>query len=104
MMDNIAAISTYDDYENLVASAIQAVDRKEVLPRMELGLWLYLNQPEQVYAVVNEQAALKKPLVFELLFSEEGRAFRDSDEFSDLMEEVGLETYWDSWRGPDEAL
>ncbi len=90
--------------EGLVESAIAAVDRNEVLPRMQLGLWLYLDQPERVYAVIKEQAAQKKHLVFELLFSEEGRAFRESDEFSSMVKEFGLSPYWDSWRGPDEEF
>jgi TolB-like protein/DNA-binding winged helix-turn-helix (wHTH) protein len=104
MMQNIEAISTFDGDDDLVTSAIDAVNRNEVLPIMELGLWLYLDQPGQVYALVKARATQKKHLVFELLFSEEARAFRDSDEFSELVEEHGLETYWDSWRGPDEAL
>ena len=104
MMDNIEAISTYDGDDDLVAGAVAAVDRNEVLPRLELGLWLLLDQPERVYAVIKEQAAQKKHLVIELLFSEEAEAFRGSDEFSDLVEELGLVAYWDNWRGPDEDL
>ena len=76
----------------------------EVLPRMELGLWLYLDQPERAYAAIKKHADEKKHLVFELLFSEEARLFRETDEFSDLVEEIGLETYWESWRGPDKEL
>ena len=71
---------------------------------MELGLWLLLDQPERVYAVIKEQAAQKKELAFELLFSEEAKAFRGSDEFSDLVEELGLAAYWDNGRGPDKKL
>jgi TolB-like protein/DNA-binding winged helix-turn-helix (wHTH) protein len=104
LMDNIEAISTFSGDENLVESAVSAVDRNEVLPRMQLGLWLYLEQSERAYGVIKEQAAQKKHVVYELLFSEEGRAFRESDEFSDMVEEFGLSPYWDSWRGPDELL
>ena len=104
MMDNIEAIGVFEDDDDLVESAAEAVNRHEVLPRMELGLWLYLDQPERVYAVIEQQEAQKKHLSLEFLFSEEGRAFRESKEFSELVEEIGLETYWESWRGPDETL
>lgn len=101
MMDNIEAISAYDGDDELVASAVAALDRNEVQPHMELGLWLFLDQPERVYAVIKKQAAQKKELAFELLFSVEAKAFRGSDEFSALVEELGLAVYWDNWRGPD---
>jgi tetratricopeptide (TPR) repeat protein len=102
LMDNIEAISTFTGDDDLVKSAIAAIDRNEVLPRMQLGLWLYMRQSERVYAFIKEQAAQKKHVVFELLFSEEGRAFRESDEFFDMVEEFDLAPYWESWRGPDE--
>ena len=102
LMDNIEAISTFTGDDDLVKSAIAAIDRNEVLPRMQLGLWLHLGQSERVYAFIKEQAAQKKHVVFELLFSEEGRAFRESDEFFDMVEEFDLAPYWESWRGPDE--
>lgn len=104
MMDNIEAISTYDGDEKLLASAIEAVDDGKVLARMELGLWLYLGQSERVYDVLKKQAAQKKHLVFEFLFSEEAKLFRQSEYFADTVEEFGLRPYWNHWRGPDEAL
>jgi tetratricopeptide (TPR) repeat protein len=102
LMDNIQAISSGDADDDLVEAAEAAVTRGDVLPRVLLGLWLYLDEPERAYSNVREFASWKKYVDFELLFSEEARAFRDSSEFSDLVEEFGLEPYWEKWRGPDE--
>lgn len=103
LMDNIQAISSGDADDDLVAAAEAAVARGDVLPRIHLGLWLYLDEPERVYTTVHELSAQKKYVDFELLFSQEARDFRSSSEFSDLIEEFALEPYWANWRGPDEG-
>jgi TolB-like protein/DNA-binding winged helix-turn-helix (wHTH) protein len=102
MVDNIEAISSADPGRGLVKEAQAAVERGDVFPRLQLGLWLYLDQPQRTLEVVRTYSANKKYVDMELLFSEEGRAFRDSDEFSDLAQELGLDAYWKSWRGPDQ--
>jgi len=103
LMDNIQAISSGDADDDLVEAAAAAVARGDVLPRIHLGLWLYLDEPERVYTTVQELSAQKKYVDFELLFSQEARDFRSSSEFSDLIEEFALEPYWENWRGPDEG-
>ena len=102
LMDNIQAISQGAAGEDLIDAAVAAIDRGDVSPRVSLGLWLYLNEPGRVYDVVQGSVSLKRQLDFELLFSAEAREFRNSDEFSDLAEELGLESYWENWKGPDE--
>ena len=101
MVDNIEAIVT-DPSRRLRTEAAEAIARGDVFPRIQLGLWLYLDDPEQALHVVRSLRDHKKYLDLELVFSEEGRAFRESGAFSDLAEELNLETFWDSWRGPDE--
>jgi TolB-like protein/DNA-binding winged helix-turn-helix (wHTH) protein/tetratricopeptide (TPR) repeat protein len=101
MMDNIAAISAGDPDDDLVEEAQAAVARGEVLPRLRLGLWLYLQQPEKAYDTILALSGQKKHIDMELLFAQEAAAFRDSGEFSDLVEDTGLEAFWENWRGPD---
>jgi len=100
LADNIQGIKQGD--HDLVEAAESAVTAGNIAPQIVLGLWLYLNEPERVYAVLNGLANHKKNIHFELLFSEEARAFRSSSEFSEVVEELGLQSYWDNWRGPDE--
>jgi TolB-like protein/DNA-binding winged helix-turn-helix (wHTH) protein/Flp pilus assembly protein TadD len=101
MMDNIAAISASDPDDDLVDDAEAAVERGEVLPRLQLGLWLYLQQPEKAYDTILALSRQKKHIDMELLFTQEAASFRDSGEFSDLAENTGLEAFWENWRGPD---
>jgi TolB-like protein/DNA-binding winged helix-turn-helix (wHTH) protein/Flp pilus assembly protein TadD len=101
MMDHIAEISAGEPDGDLVEAAEAAVARGDVLPRLQLGLWLLLDQPERVYDTVISMSTQKKYVDMELLFTAEARAFRDSDEFADLAEEIGLEAFWEHWRGPD---
>jgi TolB-like protein/DNA-binding winged helix-turn-helix (wHTH) protein/Flp pilus assembly protein TadD len=101
MMDHIAGVSGGEPGDDLVDAAEAAVQRGDVLPRLQLGLWLYLNQPERTYETVVTMSAQKKFVDMELLFTAEASAFRDSGEFSDLVEEIGLEAFWENWRGPD---
>ena len=72
-----------------------------VLPRIQTGLWLYLDEPARVYETVNSLKDQKKDLDFELLFSPEAEKFRDSDEFTRLTAEVGLNAYWERFQEPD---
>lgn len=101
MADHIEAISSSDPDRALVKSAIAAVEQGEVFHRLQLGLWLYLDRPKRVLAVVRALSDQRKYVDMELLFSDEGQTFRDSNEFSVLVEELELEAYWESWRGPD---
>jgi hypothetical protein len=101
LMDNIQAIKQGD--RGLVDAAESAVIAGDIAPEIVLGLWLYLNQPERAYAALKSLANHKKYIHFEFLFSEEARSFRGSREFSDLVDELGLQSYWDNWRGPDEG-
>jgi TolB-like protein len=100
-MDNIQAVSTYSGEEDLVTAATEAVVAGEILLRLQVGVWLALDQPEQVYEVVNRLKGQKKYLDFELLFSQEAEEFRGSDEFSRIVEETGLDAYWEHYQGPD---
>ncbi len=101
LMDNIDAISTGNAGSDLVEAAEAAVERGDVFPRLQLGLWLYLDEAERAFAVVRQLSGNKKFVDVELLFSEEARAFRASDEFAELAEEFGLDAYWENRRGPD---
>ncbi len=101
LVDNIEAIARGGD-RALRRDAVEAIEDGLVFPRVQLGLWLYLDEPERVLEVVRSLAGHKKYLDLELIFAEEGRAFRESSEFSDLAEELDLEAFWESWRGPDE--
>jgi TolB-like protein/DNA-binding winged helix-turn-helix (wHTH) protein len=100
LMDNIDAISVGNG-RDLVKAAAAAVERGDVFPRLQLGLWLYLNESDRTLDVVRQLSSNKKYLDMELLFSEEAREFRASDEFAELAEESGLDTYWENRRGPD---
>ena len=102
LMENIELISSGDADDDLVAAAETAVARGDVLPRLELGLWLYLDQSERAYETILARSNEKKYIDMELLFSAEGRRFRDSDEFADLVDEIGLKAFWENWRGPDQ--
>jgi TolB-like protein/DNA-binding winged helix-turn-helix (wHTH) protein len=101
LVDNIQAIKQGD--RDLVDAADSAVNTGDIAPEIVLGLWLYLNQPERAYGALESLANDKKYIHFEFLFSEEARAFRGSSEFSDMVDELGLQSYWDNWRGPDEG-
>jgi TolB-like protein/DNA-binding winged helix-turn-helix (wHTH) protein/Flp pilus assembly protein TadD len=101
LVDNIEAITRGGD-RALRRDAVEAIADGLVFPRVQLGLWLYLDEPERVLEVVRGLSGHKKYLDLELIFAEEGRAFRESSEFSDLAEELDLEAFWESWRGPDE--
>lgn len=93
MKDNIGAIATYTDDEALVIAAEEAMAAGHVLPRFQLGLWLFLDQPEKVYQTVHRFWNQKKILDIMLLFSQEGDRFRASDEFTRLAAETGLDAY-----------
>jgi TolB-like protein/DNA-binding winged helix-turn-helix (wHTH) protein len=101
MMDNIHSIATYTDDDELVAAAAEAVAAGNVPPRFQLGLWLFLDQPEQVYETVHRFWEQKIDLDFVLLLSREGEKFRDSDEFAQIVKETGLDAYWEHYQGPD---
>jgi hypothetical protein len=66
-----------------------------------LGLWLFLDQPEQVYKTMHRFWNQKTDLDFVLLLSQEGEKFRDSDEFAQLVKETGLDVYWEHYQRPD---
>ena len=93
-MDNIEVISRQSPDDELIEAAAEAVATGLLPPRFQVGLWLMLNQPEQVYAAVNNYKTQKKNFDFELLFSQEAEAFRESSKFSRLTEETGLDAYW----------
>ncbi len=101
LMDNIESIATYSDDDELVAAAEGAVAAGNIPPRYQLGLWLFLDQPDQVYETVQRFRNQKKELDFVQLFSLEGEKFRDSDEFAQIVEEIGLDAYWEHYQGPD---
>jgi TolB-like protein/DNA-binding winged helix-turn-helix (wHTH) protein len=98
LMDNIQSVATYTDDDELVAAAAEAVAAGNVPPRFQLGLWLFLDQPEQVYETVHR---FWNQLDFVLLLSREGEKFRDSDEFAQIVKETGLDAYWEHYQGPD---
>jgi len=100
LIDNIDSIGARD--ADLIDEARQAVADGHVAPRIHPGLWLYLDQSERAYEAIQALTGQKKYVDFELLFSEEAREFRESDEFADLIEEFELQPYWDNWRGPDQ--
>ena len=81
--------------------AARAMERGDILTRLQLGLWLYLDDPQQTLAVIDALADRKKYLDLELIFASEGARFRDSDEFARFTAEHGLDEFWRSWRGPD---
>jgi tetratricopeptide (TPR) repeat protein len=99
LMDNIQPVATYTDDDELVAAAAEAVATGNVPPRFQLGLWLLLDQPEQVYETVHR---FWNQLDFVLLLSREGEKFRDSDEFAQIVKETGLDAYWEHYQGPDD--
>jgi TolB-like protein/DNA-binding winged helix-turn-helix (wHTH) protein/Flp pilus assembly protein TadD len=101
LIDNIQAIATYTDDDDLLAAAETAVTAGDIIPRFQLGLWLFLKQPEKVYQTVRRFSNQKKYLDFAFLFTREGQEFRNSDEFARLVEETGLDAYWEHYQGPD---
>lgn len=101
LVDNIEAIVAGGDGD-LRDEAAVALEQGLIFPRIQLGLWLYLDEPGRVLDVVRSLSQHKKFVDLELIFAEEGREFRDSSEFSELAEELGLEPFWESWRGPDD--
>lgn len=101
MVDNIEAIVAGGNGE-LRDEAAVALEQGLIFPRIQLGLWLYLDEPERVLDVVRSLSGHKKFVDLELIFAEEGREFRESSEFSVLAEELALEPFWESWRGPDD--
>ena len=101
MTDNIQSIASYTDDDALVAAAENAVAAGNIPARFQLGLWLFLDQPALVYETVNRFRNQKNDLDFVQLFSLEGDKFRDSDEFEKVVEETGLDAYWEHYQGPD---
>ena len=101
LMDNIQSIVNYTEDDELVAAAEEAVAAGNIPPRWQLGLWLFLDQPELVYETLHRFRDQKQDLDFVLLLSPEGERFRDSDEFEKLVEETGLDAYWEQYQGPD---
>ena len=100
LIDNIQSIATYTDDDELVAAAAEAVAAGKIPPRYQLGLWLFLDQPEQVYKTMHRFWNQKTDLDFVLLLSQEGEKFRDSDEFAQLVKETGLDAYWERYQAP----
>ena len=101
LMDNVESISQGD--RSLIDAAGAAVADGHILPQIQLGLWLYLHEPELAYSTLQGFVSQKKAVHFEFLFSQEAEEFRNSSEFSDLVEELGLQPYWENWRGPDQG-
>ena len=101
LMENIKLIGTHSGGDDLIEAAQEAVVAGKVLPRFEVGLWLFLDQPQRVYAAVDSLRNQKKALDFVLLFGQEAAKFRDSDEFAQITKETGLDAYWEQYQGPD---
>ena len=101
LMDNIQQIAAGAPTEAFKEQAEAAINEGDVLPRISLGLWLYLQDSGRALETVKLSASEKKYLDFELLFAAEAADFRESREFSALAEEFGLQRYWEDLRGPD---
>lgn len=104
LVDNIEAIVREREDSGLGEDAERVIAAGGIYPRFQPGLWLYLDRPDKVVEVINQLASEKKYIDVELLFSEEGRRFRASDEFDDLTETLALVDYWQSEREPDPGL
>jgi len=72
------------------------------MPPIEFGLWIVAGGIDQAYETFNAfQKIAPQYLQMELIFSEEGTAFRQDPRFEQLTEDIGLREYWDIYGGPD---
>lgn len=104
MMLNIEAINTQAGNPELIAEAASAVAEGAIMPRLQVGLWLLLGDPERVYQTVINLQGNKKSMDFELLFALEASQFRDTSYFKRLARESGLTEYWEQFSPPDPDL
>ena len=88
------------DREQAVSAFDQAIADSEVPPRMELPGWILLDKPERIIATIEKYRDHKKYLDLEFLFARESTKFRESPQFSRVVELTGLQDYWDYFGAP----
>ncbi len=86
----------YDNTKRLLAirSLQSAIDKNQVPPRFQPGLWIYLEHYEKAYLAFESLLQNKYELDIEFLFSDEAKGFRKSAQFKNLTKTLGLQKYW----------
>lgn len=88
--------------QQLVAGVDALIEERLLLPRLEFGLWIVLEQWSRVMDTIEKYRQQKKYLDVEFLFARESERLRGDPMFQQLTATLGLDVYWQAGQGPDE--
>jgi len=103
LIESVDVLFSPGNHDDALKRVIQAKKEENFsMPLIEFGLWIVAGGIDQAYETFNVYREIAPQyLQMELVFSEEGRAFREDSRFEQLTEDIGWQEYWDIYGGPD---
>lgn len=87
--------------DRAIEELVAAKQNGQLPQRLELPIWLLLDEPVRVAGVVERYRNEKQFLITELFFIAEAEPFRKSKYWNDVVKVMELEAYWDEYGLPD---
>lgn len=94
LLDNLEYLDVPDARTELVSMVDRLVLQQQLIPRLEFGVWIVLEQWERAVATIEKYSETKKNLDIEFLFAREAAGLREDPLFAEVTGRLGLENYW----------
>jgi DNA-binding winged helix-turn-helix (wHTH) protein/TolB-like protein len=101
LIENIHLLNDPATRPRVVEATRQSVQSGNLIPRIEFGFWVVLEQWDQVAATIEKYRNNKKFIDVEFLFAREAQAFRLDPSFDEVTALLGLNEFWQVSQGPD---
>jgi TolB-like protein len=101
LLVNLENLLVPEARSELVQIVDQLVSEDVLIPRLEFGVWIVLEQWQRVLETLLKYESDKKYLDVEILFAREAQQLRVMPIFDQLAGFLGLDNYWQSTHPPD---
>ncbi len=103
LIENADTVFLKENRKAALALAVQAQQEgRFTVPKLEFGLWVVMGGVDQAYETLTALRDTSRHfLQLEIVFTEEGREFRQDSRFTKLAKEIGWQEYWQKYSGPD---